>query len=132
MRVLQFGFDGNPQNPHLPHMLRHNSVCYTGTHDNDTSGGWFTSLNQDTRHRVESYLGTDARAMPHALVRAACASVATLAIVPLQDLLELGSEARLNTPGTAQGNWGWKLSPPALGPELAQRCAALNQLYGRA
>jgi 4-alpha-glucanotransferase len=132
MRVLQFGFDGNPQNPHLPHMLRHNSVCYTGTHDNDTTGGWFASLDHDTQRRIESYLGTDARAMPHALVRAACASVATLAIVPLQDLLGLGSEGRLNTPGTAQGNWGWKLTPQALGPELAQRCAALNQLYGRA
>jgi 4-alpha-glucanotransferase len=132
MRVLQFGFDGNAQNPHLPHMLRHNSVCYTGTHDNDTTRGWFASLDEETRQRVESYLGTDARAMPQALVRAACASVATLAIVPLQDLLGLGSEGRLNTPGTAQGNWGWRVPPDALVAELAQRCATMNHLYGRA
>jgi 4-alpha-glucanotransferase len=132
MRVLQFGFDGNAQNPHLPHMLRHNSVCYTGTHDNDTTSGWFAGLDQETQRRVESYLGTDAQEMPLALVRAACASVATLAIVPLQDLLGLGSEGRLNTPGTTQGNWGWKVAPHELGHELAQRCAAMNQLYGRA
>jgi 4-alpha-glucanotransferase len=132
MRVLQFGFDGNPHNPHLPHMLRHQSVCYTGTHDNDTTGGWFASLDPDTRHRVQTYLAVDAQALPGALVRAACASVATLAILPLQDLLGLGSEGRFNTPGTAQGNWGWKLAPHALGPELAARCAALNHLYGRA
>jgi 4-alpha-glucanotransferase len=132
MRVLQFGFDGNAHNPHLPHMLRHHSVCYTGTHDNDTTGGWFASLDEHSRHRVQSYLSIDGQAMPGALVRAACASVSTLAILPLQDLLGLGSEGRFNTPGTAQGNWGWKLAAQALGAPLAQRCAAMNELYGRA
>jgi 4-alpha-glucanotransferase len=131
MRVLQFGFDGDPYNPHLPHMHRHNSVVYTGTHDNDTSAGWFSSLDRETQRRVESYLGTDC-AMPQALIRAACASVAALAVVPLQDLLELGSAARLNTPGTAQGNWSWKMPQDALSQELAQRCSALNRLYARA
>jgi 4-alpha-glucanotransferase len=131
MRVLQFGFDGDPYNPHLPHMHRHNGVVYTGTHDNDTSAGWFASLDRDTRHRVEVYLGKDAH-MPQALIRAACASVAALAVVPLQDLLELGSAARLNTPGTAQGNWSWKMPQHALTAELAQRYAQLNRLYARA
>jgi len=131
MRVLQFAFDGNPYNPHLPHMHRHNSVVYTGTHDNDTSAGWIASLDAETRRRVEAYLGTDAGAMPEALVRAACASVAALAIVPLQDLLGLGADARLNTPGTAQGNWSWKIPQHALRPELAQRYADLNRFYAR-
>ena len=131
MRVLQFGFDGDPYNPHLPHMHRHQSVVYTGTHDNDTSAGWFASLDRETQRRVETYLGADA-AMPQALIRAACASVAALAVVPLQDLLGLGSAARLNTPGTTQGNWSWKVSQEALTDELAQRCAHLNRLYARA
>ena len=130
MRVLQFGFDGNPENPHLPHMHRHNSVVYTGTHDNDTTVGWFRTLDSQTRARVAAYLGSDS--MPQALIRAACASVAQLAVVPLQDLLGLGAEARLNTPGTVQGNWSWKLQPGALHHELAQHYAALNRLYARA
>jgi 4-alpha-glucanotransferase len=130
MRVLQFGFDGDPYNPHLPHMHRHNSVVYTGTHDNDTSAGWFASLDGETRRRVESYLGADAH-MPGALIRAACASVAALAVVPLQDLLGLGAEARLNTPGTTHGNWSWKMPQAALTHDLAQRYAILNRQYAR-
>jgi 4-alpha-glucanotransferase len=131
MRVLQFAFDGNPYNPHLPHMHRHNSVVYTGTHDNDTSAGWFASLDGETQHRLESYLGQGARGMPEPLIRAACASVAALAVVPLQDLLGLGAEARLNTPGTTQGNWSWKMPQNALTRELAHHYAALNRLYAR-
>jgi 4-alpha-glucanotransferase len=132
MRVLQFAFGGDSDNPHLPHMHRHNSVVYTGTHDNDTTVGWFASLDHETRQRVESYLGTNSHAMPGALIRAACASVAALAVVPVQDLLGLGTDARLNTPGTVQGNWTWKLPPHALTHELAQRYAVLNRLYARA
>ena len=131
MRVLQFAFDGDPHNPHLPHMHRHNSVVYTGTHDNDTSAGWFVSLDRDAQRRVEAYLGADSRAIADALIRAACASVAALAVVPLQDLLGLGAEARLNTPGTVQGNWCWKVPPHALTHERAQRYWALNRLYAR-
>jgi 4-alpha-glucanotransferase len=131
MRVLQFAFDGDPYNPHLPHMHRHNSVVYTGTHDNDTSAGWFASLDGETQRRLESYLGQGARGMPEPLIRAACASVAALAVVPLQDLLGLGAEARLNTPGTTQGNWSWKMPRDALTHELAQHYAALNRLYAR-
>jgi 4-alpha-glucanotransferase len=130
MRVLQFGFDGDPSNPHLPHMHRHNSVVYTGTHDNDTTVGWFEALDADTRRRVAAYLGSDS--MPQALIRAACASVAQLAVVPMQDLLGLGAQARFNTPGTVQGNWSWKLPAGALNDNSAQYYAGLNRLYARA
>ena len=96
------------------------------------SAGWFSSLDRETQRRVEYYLGADSRTAPEALVRAACASVAALAVVPLQDLLGLGAEARLNTPGTVQGNWSWKMPQGALTHELAQRYGALNRLYARA
>jgi 4-alpha-glucanotransferase len=130
MRVLQFAFDGDPTNPHLPHMHRHHSVVYTGTHDNDTTVGWFGSLDSQTQRRVAAYLGSDS--MPQALIRAACASVAQLAVVPMQDLLGLGAQARFNTPGTVQGNWSWKLAEGALNDESAQYYAGLNRLYARA
>ena len=130
MRVLQFGFDGDPENPHLPHMHRHNSVVYTGTHDNDTTVGWFATLEPQAQRRVAAYLGSDS--MPQALIRAACASVAQLAVVPMQDLLGLGSAARFNTPGTMQGNWSWKLEAAALNHDSAQHYAGLNRLYARA
>jgi len=130
MRVLQFGFDGNPANPHLPHMHRHHSVVYTGTHDNDTTVGWFATLDSQTQRRVATYLGSDS--MPQALIRAACASVAQLAVVPMQDLLGLGSAARFNTPGTVKGNWSWKLPNGALNHDTAQHYAGLNRLYARA
>ena len=130
MHVLQFAFDGDPANTHLPHMHRHDSVVYTGTHDNDTTVGWFAALDGDTRRRIGAYLGSDS--MPQALIRAACASVARLAVVPMQDLLGLGSEARLNTPGTAQGNWRWMLPAGALNEGTAEHYAGLLRLYGRA
>jgi 4-alpha-glucanotransferase len=132
MRVLQFGFGGDSDNPHLPHMYHYNSVVYTGTHDNDTTVGWFSSLDHETRRRVLTYLGAESHEMPGALIRAVCASVAALAVVPVQDVLGLGSDARLNTPGTVQGNWSWKLPPHALTHELAERYAAMNRLYARA
>jgi 4-alpha-glucanotransferase len=130
MRVLQFGFDGDSGNPHLPHMHRHNSVVYTGTHDNDTTVGWFATLDAAARRRVAVYLGSDS--MPQALIRAACASVAQLAVMPMQDLLGLGAEARFNTPGTVQGNWSWKLPAGALNHDSAHHYAGLNRLYARA
>ena len=132
MRVLQFAFDGNPQNPHLPYMHEHDNVAYTGTHDNDTALGWYLRLDSGTRARVDLFLRGAAEAMPETLIRAALGSVARLAVVPVQDLLALGSEARLNTPGTATGNWSWKLPPGALDATLAQRYARLNGCFGRA
>jgi 4-alpha-glucanotransferase len=132
MRVLQFAFSGEGDNPHLPHMHQHDSVVYTGTHDNDTTMGWYRSLDEETRRRVDSMLRVGSGAMPEALIREALGSVGQLAIIPAQDLLGLGSEARLNTPGTVHGNWTWRLPSSALTPQLARQFARLNTMYGRA
>ena len=132
MRVLQFAFDGRGDNSHLPHMHEPAGVVYTGTHDNDTALGWYTSLDAETLRRVDFLLRLEPGAMPHALVQAALGSVARLAIIPAQDILALGSEARFNTPGTSAGNWGWRLPEAALTSELARHFARLNRVYGRA
>jgi 4-alpha-glucanotransferase len=131
MRVMQFAFSGASDNPHLPYMHEPDSVVYTGTHDNDTTLGWFSSLDGESLRRVEFFLRLTPGAMPDALIRGALGSVGRLAVIPLQDILKLGSEARLNTPGTAEGNWSWKLPSGALTPQLAAGCALLNKAYGR-
>ena len=110
MRVLQFAFDGHSDNPHLPENFVTNSVVYTGTHDNPTTRGWFEDLPADQRERLSKYLGRQVQsddAAP-ALVELAWSSVAGLAMAPLQDLLNLGREARMNIPGRADGNWRWR------------------------
>ena len=132
MRVLQFGFDGAADNPHLPHNYPRDTVAYTGTHDNDTTLSWYRSLAAPAARQVDAYLDSDGAHMPGALLRAALASVAVLAVVPLQDLLELGSEARFNTPGTIVGNWAWQFEEAALTRSLAERLLAMNERYGRA
>lgn len=131
MKVLQFAFGGGGDNPYLPHNHAPHHVVYTGTHDNNTTLGWFSELEPDVRHRVMDYFGRPAEDMPWPLIRAALASVCRLAVVPAQDLLGLGAEHRLNTPGTSEGNWAWRLPPDVLTPELAQKLRALNELYGR-
>jgi 4-alpha-glucanotransferase len=132
MRVLQFGFDGTSDNPHLPHMHERNTVVYTGTHDNDTAAGWYASLDSDTARRVDFYLGLAPGAMPQALVRAALASVGALAAIPMQDVLSLGSQARFNTPATIHGNWSWRLPAGSLTAQLASHLRHANEVYGRA
>jgi 4-alpha-glucanotransferase len=132
MRVLQFGFDGSPLNPHLPHNYVRHTVAYSGTHDNDTALGWYRTLEPAAAARVDDYLGCRPADMPLALVRAVLASVAELAVIPVADVLALGSEARFNTPGTVGGNWQWRLPGAALTPALARQHAHLNHLYGRA
>ena len=136
MRVLQFGFDGASDNLHLPHNFSRDTVVYTGTHDNDTTLGWYRALDAEAARRVDAYLSSDGLAsvsaqMPGALLRAAIASVAVLAIAPLQDLLALGSEARFNTPGTVVGNWRWRCDAGALSAELSGSLRVLNAVYGR-
>jgi 4-alpha-glucanotransferase len=111
MKVLQFAFDADPANPHLPEHHEPDDVVYTGTHDNDTTLGWWLSLDTATRARVRQRLVQSQEPMPWALVRLAFASVAGLAVVPAQDLLGLDSGARMNTPGSAEGNWPWRASP---------------------
>ena len=131
MLILQFAFDGDARNAYLPHNHQPLNVVYTGTHDNDTSLGWFASLDESTRARVVEYLGVPVEPMPWPLVRAALASVARLAVLPLQDLLGLGSEHRMNLPGVARGNWGWQFREEQLTPALAGRLRAMVELYGR-
>ena len=131
MRVLQFGFDGSANNLHLPYNYTQRTVAYTGTHDNDTTLGWYRSLDAAAAERVTAFLGAAPDSMPQALVRATLASVAVLAVVPLQDVLSLGSEARFNVPGTVGGNWSWRLGEGALTAEAAAQYRRLNELFGR-
>jgi 4-alpha-glucanotransferase len=131
MKVLQFAFDGNPDNPYLPGHHGEHSVVYTGTHDNDTTVGWWSTLDEHTRDRVRSCLADPAEEMPWAFVRLALDSTARLAVVPAQDLLGLGTEARMNTPGTALGNWGWQAPVGAFDAGLAARVRALVDAAGR-
>jgi 4-alpha-glucanotransferase len=110
-KVLQFAFDGNSDNPHLPHNYVSNSVVYTGTHDNATSRGWYGELRDSQRQNLWKYLkrseGDGAAAAP-ALMELSWSSPAAVAIAPLQDVLNLGNEARMNVPGRAEGNWSWR------------------------
>jgi len=106
-------------------------VVYTGTHDNDTARGWYAALNPEERERVWDYLGSDGREIEWALVRAAYGSVAERAIVPLQDVLGLGSEARMNTPSEPSGNWRWRAPADAWRPEVASRLRRMANLSGR-
>jgi 4-alpha-glucanotransferase len=125
MKVLQFAFDGSPDNPHLPAQTGEWSVVYTGTHDNDTTVGWWSGLDDDTRAAVRRELVDPDEPVPWSLVRLALASRARLAVVPAQDLLALGSEARMNTPGREAGAWAWRAEPGALSPDLLARYGAL-------
>lgn len=145
MRVLQFAFGDDPAAPSfLPHAYERRTVVYTGTHDNDTARGWFEdhgrgggestrSPAQAARERAVAlaYLGSDGREIHWDMIRAALASVADTAIVPLQDVLGLGSEARTNRPGTAEGNWVFRFREGDLTRPLAERLARLTRLYGR-
>ena len=131
MRVLQFAFDGGGENPHLPHNHGEDTVVYTGTHDNDTTLGWYQALGDDTRARMHDYLGIWDGDPLDAMIRTALASVGRLAVLPAQDVLRLGADARLNTPGTVAGNWTWRLPLADLDADLARHHRELNQLYGR-
>ncbi|HSD74706.1 MAG TPA: 4-alpha-glucanotransferase [Steroidobacteraceae bacterium] len=132
MKILQFAFDGSAANPYLPHNHQRRSVVYTGTHDNDTTLGWFRGLDATARGHVLDYFGCRAEDAGYSMLRAALASVAELAILPLQDLLGLGSEARMNTPGTTSGNWRWTFEWHELPADFTARWSHMNRLYGRA
>jgi 4-alpha-glucanotransferase len=119
MRILQFAFDGNPQNPHLPQNYVPNTVAYTGTHDNNTTRGWFEELSEQQRQVVSGYLRSvpgETRGIAPALMRLVWSSSAALAIAALQDLLDLDASARMNIPGQAGGNWRWQLTDDLLSP----------------
>jgi 4-alpha-glucanotransferase len=131
MKVLQFAFDGDPDNPFLPHNFGQRCVVYTGTHDNDTTLGWYQAESEKAQDQVRRYLARDGHDLAWDLVRLAYASVAAMAVVPLQDLMKLGSEARMNYPSRAQGNWQWRFTPGMLTREISGRLRELALLYGR-
>ncbi len=131
MKILQFAFDSDALNPYLPHNHEQRSVIYTGTHDNDTTLGWYEGLDPGIRERCMQYLNHPADPMPWPVIQSALASVAALAIIPMQDILELGSEGRMNTPGTTEGNWAWQFQWSQVDEALANRLHSLNSLYGR-
>jgi 4-alpha-glucanotransferase len=131
MKVLQWAFTGDSHHPFLPHNYRPHCVVYTGTHDYDTTLGWFNALSAAKRDFVRRYLGTDAHDLSWDIIRLALASVAEIALIPLQDVLRLGSEARLNIPGSATGNWSWRCRAADLDPRLAGELGLLTAIYGR-
>lgn len=132
IRVFQFGFDGSPDNPHLPARVGEDCVYYSGTHDNDTTLGWWRSLDSHTQDLVLAAAGGQGVDMPWPALHAVLASRARLAILPLQDVLGLGSHARFNTPGTVQGNWSWVMPRGAFDPACRSRLRALLEATGRA
>jgi 4-alpha-glucanotransferase len=131
MKIVQFAFDSGPTNPYLPHNHQKNSVVYTGTHDNDTTVGWYHSLSDAQRSRVSHYVGSRGDGAVGALLRTVLMSVADTAILPFQDLLRLGSEARMNVPGTAFGNWGWRFTWDMVPRDLAGHIRDQIECYGR-
>ncbi len=131
MKVLQFAFAGDPKNPFLPHNYSQNVVVYSGTHDNDTTIGWFTTATDRERSFVKKYIGTDGKEIHWDLIRLASQSVADMAIYPMQDVLGLGTEARMNLPGKSSGFWEWRFSWDQVAPSHAARLYELTALYKR-
>ena len=132
MKILEFAFDSAEDNDYLPHNYDKNCVVYTGTHDNDTVIGWFKTLRKKDRDFAKEYLGIkNTKNIAYELIRAALCSVADTAIIPMQDYLELGSEARINTPSTLGGNWDWRMKENCFDEKLAARIRRMCELYGR-
>ncbi|EQD56139.1 4-alpha-glucanotransferase [mine drainage metagenome] len=131
MRVLQFAFDGSPDNPHLPHHHVPHAVVYTGTHDNPPSAAWGDAMDPETRRRVSEYCGRESEPVSWMLILTALASVARLAVVPLQDWLGTGQESRINTPGTAGGNWMWRFDWAEIPADLPMRSSHWTRVFGR-
>lgn len=132
MKILQFAFDSREESDYLPHNYSNNSVVYTGTHDNDTTMGWYGSLNRQDKAFAKRYLNIKAKKEIYwEFIRAALSSVADTAIIPVQDYLGLGSEARVNMPSTLGNNWKWCLRDGQLDDSLAERIREITKLYGR-
>lgn len=132
MQILQFAFGSDPENGALPHNFERNAAVYTGTHDNDTTVGWWMSIGSAEKHAVLDYLGTTGSDISWDMMRLAFASVADLAIVPMQDVLRLGTHSRMNLPGKADGNWSWRYVHGALTEAHLAGLQGLVRTYGRA
>jgi len=134
MKILQFAFDSNTNNPYLPYNIPKDSVTYTGTHDNDTSIGWFSTLSEENKKRVCDYLGYHGRveeAFVDMFIRCALASPSWLCLIPMQDVLALGGKHRMNTPGTMLGNWQWRMTQKMPIYEKLEELSKLTEIYGR-
>ncbi len=133
MKVLQFAFETTGESYFLPHQFKSpNCVCYTGTHDNDTTRGWFSTLRDECRDKVFRYMNiTEDNEVSSAFIRACLSSIAAYAVIPLQDILDLGKDGRMNTPGVPSGNWNWRFRKGALTEKLARDLKELSRLYGR-
>ncbi|HWR17568.1 MAG TPA: 4-alpha-glucanotransferase [Terriglobales bacterium] len=131
MKVLQFGFNDAGAHIHLPHRVVENTVIYTGTHDNDTSVGWYESSSETARKAAQAYFGCPQDGMHWAMVRAAETSVARQCIIPLQDLLGLDSNSRMNIPSHPEGNWTWRYQPEVLTTDLAHKLAEITEVTDR-
>ena len=132
MKILQFGFDGTGESTFLPHQLStRNCICYTGTHDNDTTCGWYEHTNEQNKDKVRRYMNTDASSVSWDFIRTCLGTIAKYAIFPVQDMLKLGSEHRMNTPGTATGNWEFRYRSGLLDEGMAKGLKQMTELFGR-
>ena len=131
MKILQFAFSGDPEDNFLPHHYPDNCFAYTGSHDNETAQGWFDHATPKEKKFCLGYLGANENEVPHRMIREVWRSVARFAVAPMQDFLGLGSEARMNLPGCASGNWSWRMSKQALTDMLKDEIYQLNFLYSR-
>ncbi len=132
MKILQFAFGGKDDNPYLPHNIEENSVVYTGTHDNDTTLGWYQQLDEHSKTHLHTVLKSSSPDVPQALVELALATKGNIAIIPMQDILGLDATHRMNTPGTTAGNWQWRFDWNALKQEDIAKMKPLIQAYNRA
>jgi len=131
MLILQFAFGGATENRFLPHNYTRNAVVYTGTHDNDTTRGWYATISEADRDHMRRYVGRDGQDLTWDLIRLAWQSVANSTLTPLQDALDLGSEARMNFPGKESGNWSWRFRWEQLTDDVVGRLRDTTVLYGR-
>jgi 4-alpha-glucanotransferase len=131
MKILVFAFDGEADNPFLPYKYIPNCVVYTGTHDNDTALGWYQRVDESERQFARRYLNCNGSDISWDLIRTAWASTAVFALAPMQDLLGLDNQARMNYPSRLGGNWAWRISPEAINEPLQARLAEINKVYGR-
>jgi 4-alpha-glucanotransferase len=132
MKILQFAFDGDPHNDYLPHSFQTtNCVCYSGTHDNNTTVGWYKEADEKTKDTVRCYMNTDGCQIHWDFIRTCFGSIADKAIVPIQDLFGQDETYRMNVPGVASGNWGYRFQEELLTEELSSRLLAVTKLYGR-
>jgi 4-alpha-glucanotransferase len=131
MKILQFAFDGAADHPYLPNNYSENTVAYTGTHDNETVAAWYKNTSEMNKHHAREYLNSDGSHIAWDMIQALWASPAVMAVAPLQDFLELGEEARMNTPGTIGGNWGWRVLEEQISQSLQQKLLDLNHLNHR-